>query len=477
MAENEIRIKDLPSAQQINETDDVIVLDNATDGTRKLQGKVLLDMIHSAMAKGTASGAVASFTDGADGIPMTDLVVSIEPQQSGSGDPSPTNIRPISGWTACNVVNDAVYGGYINWNQLVQTANRNLSFSFTESASFQQTNYLTGSISTISAHKYLFVANIQRTISTNNGVIFSLSSSGTLAAQVLLTNNESNGKKSAIWVSNGQTLNTYTINNYGYKRGYDSGDSVSANDVQLIDLTQALGTTVADYIYSLEQATPGSGVAYFESLFYKDYYPYNSGEITNVSAVNGDTDKYNTYTINFVDGSSPLTVYGGTLDVLSGLLTIDRAYSNITTVTRKTSTNRFVFPQFTNMLLENTDDQTPPSTFLCNRYKMRSIRNVVVSGSTGLAISSTSNGFYLYDPNLAELTEAQMETYLTNNPLQVLYPLETPQTYQLTPTQVKSLLGVNNIWADTGNILNAEYVRDTTTIINQILARLDALES
>jgi hypothetical protein len=28
----------------------------------------------------------------------------------------------------------------------------------------------------------------------------------------------------------------------------------------------------------------------------------------------------------------------------------------------------------------------------------------------------------------------------------------TPQTYQLTPTQVNSLLGANNICADTGNI-------------------------
>lgn len=31
-----------------------------------------------------------------------------------------------------------------------------------------------------------------------------------------------------------------------------------------------------------------------------------------------------------------------------------------------------------------------------------------------------------------------------------------PITYHLTPTQVKSLL-VNNIWADTGKILEAEY--------------------
>ena len=56
------------------------------------------------------------------------------------------------------------------------------------------------------------------------------------------------------------------------------------------------------------------------------------------------------------------------------------------------------------------------------------------------------------------------------------YALATPQTYNLTPTQINSLLGVNNVWADTGDMEKVEYVRDATTVINDILARLDALE-
>ena len=47
----------------------------------------------------TSSGSIASFSDGADNMPMKSLVVDIEPVQSGSGDPSPDNVRPISGWT------------------------------------------------------------------------------------------------------------------------------------------------------------------------------------------------------------------------------------------------------------------------------------------------------------------------------------------------------------------------------------------
>ena len=47
---------------------------------------------------------VASFSDGADGIPVKELKITITPVQSGSGDPSPTNVRPISGWNGANIV-------------------------------------------------------------------------------------------------------------------------------------------------------------------------------------------------------------------------------------------------------------------------------------------------------------------------------------------------------------------------------------
>ena len=43
---------------------------------------------------------IATFSDGADGAPIPSLRFGIEPKQSGSGDPSPQNIRPITGWTA-----------------------------------------------------------------------------------------------------------------------------------------------------------------------------------------------------------------------------------------------------------------------------------------------------------------------------------------------------------------------------------------
>ena len=49
-----------------------------------------------------STGAVATVTDGT-ALLMPSLKVGIEPVQEGSGDPSPDNIRPISGWSEANV--------------------------------------------------------------------------------------------------------------------------------------------------------------------------------------------------------------------------------------------------------------------------------------------------------------------------------------------------------------------------------------
>ena len=55
----------------------------------------------------TATGAVASFADGADGLPVHDLTIAIDPVQS--GDPSPENILPITGWTGAHIYHDDEY--------------------------------------------------------------------------------------------------------------------------------------------------------------------------------------------------------------------------------------------------------------------------------------------------------------------------------------------------------------------------------
>lgn len=50
-----------------------------------------------------ASGSLLAITDGADGIPAKKVTLNLEPHQSGSGDPSPENVRPISGYQSVKV--------------------------------------------------------------------------------------------------------------------------------------------------------------------------------------------------------------------------------------------------------------------------------------------------------------------------------------------------------------------------------------
>lgn len=64
---------------------------------------------------------------------------------------------------------------------------------------------------------------------------------------------------------------------------------------QVIDLTQLFGSTIADYIYSLETATAGAGVAWFKKFFPKQYYAYNSGEIESVKVSSHDMVGFNQF--------------------------------------------------------------------------------------------------------------------------------------------------------------------------------------
>ena len=82
----------------------------------------------------------------------------------------------------------------------------------------------------------------------------------------------------------------------------------SAND-NVHDITQSFGSTIADYIYSLEQATSGSGIAWLKSYGFlqKDYYAYNSGELISVST---SAHKFNG--INLWDGAYLNGAYSAT---------------------------------------------------------------------------------------------------------------------------------------------------------------------
>lgn len=67
-------------------------------------------------------------------------------------------------------------------------------------------------------------------------------------------------------------------------------------------------------------------------------------------------------------------------------------------------------------------------------------------------------------PDQTATTRELATAWFASNPTTFVYELATPTTYQLTPQEVKTLLGTNNLWADTGDT-SAEYSADTKLYI------------
>lgn len=73
------------------------------DSTNPVQNKVIYETLQNILPEETAEGNPISITD-ASGLNAKSCEVSFSPIQSGSGDPSPENVRPISGMNSVNLV-------------------------------------------------------------------------------------------------------------------------------------------------------------------------------------------------------------------------------------------------------------------------------------------------------------------------------------------------------------------------------------
>ena len=96
----------------------------------------------------------------------------------------------------------------------------------------------------------------------------------------------------------------------------------------------------------------------------------------------------------------------------------------------------------------------------------------------GIALANDGvYGIAIMQANKALTTRKAISSYLSENPIQVVYKLAEPQTYQLTAEQVSGILetlyGTNNIWANTGDV-EVTYPADTKLYIDGKLAEIQA---
>lgn len=82
---------------------DPTLLVNGAAADAAATGNAVRSFLEALVTETTPTAAIATCDDAAGGLPLKKLTAQIEPTQSGTGDPSPDNVRPISGYTGVTV--------------------------------------------------------------------------------------------------------------------------------------------------------------------------------------------------------------------------------------------------------------------------------------------------------------------------------------------------------------------------------------
>ena len=320
------------------------VVNNACDGyisvTSNLSGEY----------GGSGSGEIVSFETDSENV-FSKLQVDLEPIQEGSGDPSPSNVRPIRGHGGVTIydsptqnaedgesysvdfnvsltptstdttpysfkavgdvygdrLEDKIVGGTVAWNQLVcseaigsggtldidggvYTLTPNISSDFSQVRFYNATPHTRKS-----GHKYYVSIEVKSDAWASDGNIAFCTYDGLWLKNAVTgidPSNHSWQELKGIFTSNTSATGN---GDFCFRKYYEETNSpVSVKNAVLFDLTQMFGSTIADYIYSLEQSQAGAGVAWFKKLFPKDYYEYNAGELLSVEGLQShDTVGFN----------------------------------------------------------------------------------------------------------------------------------------------------------------------------------------
>ena len=187
---------------------------------------------------------------------------------------------------------------------------------------------------------------------------------------------------------------------------------------------------------------------------------------SNIRPISGHTDV--TVTVASTSGGSGedttvslgRTVYGGSLDVTTGELTVTHGFVTAPTRGSVDSSGKLYTLVFSPSIAIKTWGQTEaPSTYIAsNMFEVEGLSEARASEDKCLVQYGTAiyAGGYIGE-------ETTLDTLLAT--LQIKYELATPQTFNLTPTQVLTMLGQNYVSHDGGGTISLVYVKKDSTII------------
>ena len=210
---------------------------------------------------------------------------------------------------------DKLVGGTVAWNQRMPEINGTNYNALSGNASYSNGKATVTSTGTsifglylvealrfsITGHKYLVSVEVKA--SETNEVSIGVESASSFKAVTANTDTIIAHVSSA-------TADNKAIVCY-QKNASAAGATLEISNFCCFDLTQMFGSTIADYIYALETATEGAGVAWFRNLFPKPYYAYNAGELISVKTTAHKTVGFNAWdeewevgTINATTGAN-----------------------------------------------------------------------------------------------------------------------------------------------------------------------------
>lgn len=334
----------------------------------------------------TVSGNIVHIQD--KGAPTAlSVIVNINPKQSGSGTPSPDNVRAISGWESVNV-------GVNKKNFLPLTAQSKTTAGIT---------FTVNEDGSITANGTATANAVLNLYASTNGV-FSLAN-GTYT----ITGCPSGGSASTyrIWFEN-KAANGSTNVNAAADQGNGANLAITYGKARAY-ITVANGATVNNVVFRP------------------------------MIRLTSDTDPtFAPYTGATTTTDLGRTVYGGTLDVVTGVLTVDKVGVDMGTLNWTFSSGNNCFA------VKPTPEMKQNGLIQCSCYKTAS---TIASANDKSCGALYFNWLAVKDSSYTDASA--FKTSVSGQ--YMVYPLATPQTYTLTGQNV-NLLKDCYAWADSGDI-------------------------
>jgi hypothetical protein len=208
--------------------------------------------------------------------------------------------------------------------------------------------------------------------------------------------------------------------------------------------------------------TVPSGCSYIRfayTYYIQDYTNYNHDIAINYPSTDTSYHAYNgnTYAVDWSTQAG--TVYGGTVDVVTGVLTVDKAKITLDGNLSESNITISTYDDYTRVAYSPYNNIGKPMTgFVCDTLKDSGMTEGGLYCIWHSTVSTAARMWLGLPPTVT--TKAEAVAWFAPNPTTVIYELATPLTYQLTATQVAALAGTNNVWS-TGDSVSVTYTKDT----------------